>query len=45
MATQSAPLLMRILSSSITAANRAGEIIRDVMNKGELGIVNKVNHS
>jgi 3'(2'), 5'-bisphosphate nucleotidase len=38
---QSAPLLMRIVGLSITAANRAGKIIRDVMNKGELGIIEK----
>jgi 3'(2'), 5'-bisphosphate nucleotidase len=32
---------MRLLASSITSANRAGEIIRDVMSKGELGIIDK----
>lgn len=42
MAVQTTPLLMRILSSSITVANRAGEIIRDIMRKGELGIIDKV---
>ncbi|XP_055700188.1 3'(2'),5'-bisphosphate nucleotidase 1 [Phlebotomus papatasi] len=35
------PVLMRVVGFSITAANRAGEIIREVMNKGELGIVDK----
>ncbi|XP_059610572.1 3'(2'),5'-bisphosphate nucleotidase 1 [Phlebotomus argentipes] len=35
------PLLMRVVALSINAANRAGEIIREVMNKGELGIVDK----
>ncbi|XP_055677556.1 3'(2'),5'-bisphosphate nucleotidase 1 [Lutzomyia longipalpis] len=35
------PLLMRVVAFSITAANRAGEIIREVLNKGELGIVDK----
>ncbi|GAB0098055.1 3'(2'),5'-bisphosphate nucleotidase 1 [Sergentomyia squamirostris] len=35
------PLLMRVVAFSITAANRAGEIIREIMNKGELGIVDK----
>lgn len=34
-------LLMKVISSSITSANRAGLIIRDVMKKGELGIVDK----
>lgn len=32
---------MKVISSSITSANRAGLIIRDVMKKGELGIVDK----
>lgn len=36
------PLLLRLLASSVTAANRAGKIIRDVMSRGDLGIVNKV---
>lgn len=35
-------LLMKVISSSITSATRAGLIIRDVMKKGELGIVDKV---
>ena len=39
---QSAPLLIRLVASSITAANRAGKIIRDVMSQGDLGIVEKV---
>lgn len=39
---QIAPAVMRILASSIVVANRAGEIIRDVMSKGELGIIDKV---
>ncbi|KAJ9582848.1 hypothetical protein L9F63_022807 [Diploptera punctata] len=38
---QSAPLVMRLVASSITAANRAGKIIRDVMSQGDLGIVEK----
>ncbi|XP_065169035.1 3'(2'),5'-bisphosphate nucleotidase 1 [Atheta coriaria] len=38
---QSCPLLQRILASSVTAAARAGKIIRDVMSLGELGIVEK----
>lgn len=36
-----APLVMRIVASSIQIANRAGRIIRDVMAKGDLGIVEK----
>lgn len=39
---QSAPLILRLVASSITAVNRAGKIIRDVMNQGDLGIVEKV---
>lgn len=38
----SAPLLLRIVASSIAAANRAGQIVRDVMTRGDLGIVEKV---
>lgn len=37
-----ASLVMRVMASSITIANRAGHIIRDVMSNGELGIVEKV---
>lgn len=39
------PLAMRIIASSILIANRAGTIIRDVMNNGELGIIEKVKLS
>lgn len=35
-------LIMKIMASSISVANRAGGIIRDVMRKGDLGIVEKV---
>lgn len=35
-------LIMHMLAASIQVANRAGFIIRDVMSKGELGIVEKV---
>ena len=38
-----APLVMRIAAASVAVANRASQIIRDVMKKGELGIVEKVN--
>ncbi|XP_975068.2 3'(2'),5'-bisphosphate nucleotidase 1 [Tribolium castaneum] len=38
---QSAPLILRLLASSVTAANRAGKIIRDIMARGDLGIVDK----
>ncbi len=42
---QLSPLIMRILSASIPVANHAGKIIRDVLKKGELNIVDKVNKS
>uniref|UniRef100_A0A1B6E0N3 3'(2'),5'-bisphosphate nucleotidase 1 n=1 Tax=Clastoptera arizonana TaxID=38151 RepID=A0A1B6E0N3_9HEMI len=38
---QSAPLLLRIVGASLTAASRAGKIVRDVMSKGDLGIIEK----
>lgn len=37
-----APLAMRVMANSITIANQAGKIIRDIMSKGELGIIDKV---
>lgn len=39
---QSPALILRLIASSITAANRAGKIIRDIMSQGDLGIVEKV---
>lgn len=38
---QSATLLARIVASSVTVVNRAGKIIRDVMSRGELNIIEK----
>lgn len=40
--TSSVPLIVRLLASSVSVAGRAGKIVRDVMSKGELGIVEKV---
>lgn len=37
-----AALILRVMASSIAVANRAGKIVRDVMSKGDLGIVEKV---
>ena len=37
-----APVILRLVASSVCVARRAGSIIRDVMKKGELGIVEKV---
>lgn len=39
--SQQAPLILRLVASSIKVANRAGDIIRNVMSKGDLGIVEK----
>ena len=39
----STPVLLRLVSSSVSIAQRAGRIIRDIMSKGELGIVEKVS--
>ncbi|XP_066996413.2 3'(2'),5'-bisphosphate nucleotidase 1 [Anabrus simplex] len=38
---QNAPVILRLVASSIKVAARAGKIIRDVMLRGELGIVEK----
>ena len=38
----SQPLMIRLLSASVAAANRAGEIIREVLSSGKLGLVQKV---
>ena len=34
--------MIRLLSASVAVANRAGTIIRDVVNSGQLGVVQKV---
>ncbi|XP_026746789.1 3'(2'),5'-bisphosphate nucleotidase 1-like isoform X2 [Trichoplusia ni] len=39
--SSSVPLVVRLLASSVSVASRAGKIVRDVMSKGELGIVEK----
>ncbi|XP_012275914.1 3'(2'),5'-bisphosphate nucleotidase 1 [Orussus abietinus] len=41
---QNVSLLTRIVASSVTVVTRAGKIIRDVMSKGELNIVDKGNN-
>lgn len=38
----SPPLLLRVLALSATAAARAGKIIRDVKEGGNLGVIEKV---
>ncbi|XP_032521116.1 3'(2'),5'-bisphosphate nucleotidase 1 isoform X2 [Danaus plexippus] len=39
--SSTAPLIIRLLASSVSVAGRAGKIVRDVMSRGELGIVEK----
>ncbi|KAK6621539.1 hypothetical protein RUM44_001346 [Polyplax serrata] len=38
---QTAPLILRLVASSVCAANQAGKIIRDIMTRGDLAIVEK----
>jgi 3'(2'), 5'-bisphosphate nucleotidase len=42
---QGQALICRLLASSVSVAHKAGKIIRDVMQKGDLGIIDKVNTS
>ena len=37
----SSSVLLEVLSSSVAIADRAGEIVRDVFRRGQLGIVEK----
>ena len=39
------PLLMRLVSSSVAVSYRAAKIAKDVLSKGDLGIVEKVRNS
>ena len=36
------PLITRLVATSVSIANRAGRIVRDILSKGDLGIVEKV---
>jgi 3'(2'), 5'-bisphosphate nucleotidase len=36
------PLILRIISSSVCVSKQAGIIIRDVMKRGDLAIIEKV---
>ena len=40
---QSQPVMIRLLSASVAVANRAGQVIRDVLSSGKLAVVQKVN--
>lgn len=37
------PLMLRLLSACVTAAERAGHIIREVTNAEQLGVIDKVS--
>lgn len=39
---QKPALICKLLASSVSIANKAGKIIRDVMQNGDLGIIDKV---
>lgn len=39
----SQPLILRLLAASVNVTNRAGILIRDILAKGDLGIVEKVS--
>ena len=41
LAAKQAPLLWQVMSSSYKIAHKAGEIIRDIMKAGDLGVVLK----
>lgn len=41
--SQGPALVCKLLASSISISHKAGKIIRDVMQKGDLGIIVKVN--
>lgn len=43
MTTNQIPILLRLVSASVCVARRAGLIVKNVINKGNLGIVMKVN--
>ncbi|XP_060081634.1 3'(2'),5'-bisphosphate nucleotidase 1-like isoform X1 [Ylistrum balloti] len=40
-ANMTGPLVMRIVAASVAVSNRASQIIRNVMDRGDLGIVDK----
>ena len=37
------PVVSRLVAASVCISHRAGRIIRDIMKKGELGIIEKVH--
>ena len=40
-----APLVLRIVASSYNIANKTGDIIRNILKAGDLGIVDKARES
>ncbi len=44
-ASLNTPLILRLVSCSVAAANKAGNIIRNVLQNGDLGVVDKVRKS
>lgn len=42
MSTYQTPLMVNLISASVAAADKAGTIVRDILKKGDLGIVDKV---
>lgn len=40
---QAPALICRLLASSVSVARKAGQIIRDIKQKGDLQIIDKVN--
>lgn len=45
MAAQNTPLILSLLASSVRVAHHAGNVIREILKKGELNIVDKVRIS
>lgn len=43
-ASSNSPFILRLVSCSVAAANKAGNIIRNVLQNGDLGVVDKVRH-
>jgi len=41
MSSTNSPILNQVLAASVAIADKAGEIVRDIMKKGDLGIVEK----
>ena len=39
----SSNVVLRMVATSVNISHRAGQIIRDVMNRGDLGTVEKVS--